>query len=209
MILITHDLGVVARYADRVAVMYAGRIVETAPARELYNNPQHPYTEGLMASVPSLDGVAGSRLQTIAGQPPDLANLPEGGTGAHDNRVHFPHETTSNQIDGGCSPGEIAITGVPCTRLLEPPHVNQPRLSVSVRDGCSSCSQGWLPVCRICAELCSRCWLTRSKPRPPCICPGTAGQRACGGSACSALCFASVDTERHEPTKRACFPWCR
>jgi oligopeptide transport system ATP-binding protein len=78
LILITHDLGVVARYADRVAVMYAGRIVETAAARELYNNPQHPYTEGLMASVPSLDGVAGTRLKTIAGQPPDLANLPEG-----------------------------------------------------------------------------------------------------------------------------------
>jgi oligopeptide transport system ATP-binding protein len=78
LILITHDLGVVARYADRVAVMYAGRIIETAPARELYNNPQHPYTEGLMASVPSLDGVAGTRLQTINGQPPDLANLPVG-----------------------------------------------------------------------------------------------------------------------------------
>jgi len=78
LILITHDLGVVARYADRVAVMYGGRVVESATARELYANPQHPYTEGLMASVPSLDGQPGSRLETIAGQPPDLANLPEG-----------------------------------------------------------------------------------------------------------------------------------
>jgi oligopeptide transport system ATP-binding protein len=78
LVLITHDLGVVARYADRVAVMYGGRIVESAPAAELYNNPQHPYTEGLMASVPSLDGIPGERLKTIDGQPPDLANLPAG-----------------------------------------------------------------------------------------------------------------------------------
>ena len=55
LILITHDLGVVARYADRVAVMYAGRIVETAPARELYARPRHPYTRGLLDSVPRLD----------------------------------------------------------------------------------------------------------------------------------------------------------
>ncbi|MBD3647591.1 MAG: ABC transporter ATP-binding protein [Pseudomonadales bacterium] len=78
LILITHDLGVVARYADRVAVMYGGRIVETASARELYGNPHHPYTEGLMASVPTLDGNPGEPLKTIAGQPPDLANLPGG-----------------------------------------------------------------------------------------------------------------------------------
>lgn len=78
LILITHDLGVVARYADRVAVMYAGRIVESARADELYANPQHPYTLGLMASIPSLDTTPGERLQTIDGQPPDLADLPAG-----------------------------------------------------------------------------------------------------------------------------------
>jgi oligopeptide transport system ATP-binding protein len=78
LILITHDLGVVARYADRVAVMYGGRIVETASARDLYAKPSHPYTQGLMASVPALDGKPGARLQTISGQPPDLANLPPG-----------------------------------------------------------------------------------------------------------------------------------
>ncbi len=78
LLLITHDLGVVARYADRVAVMYGGRIVETAPARALYKHPHHPYTAGLMASVPRLDGEAGVRLVPIEGQPPDLALLPPG-----------------------------------------------------------------------------------------------------------------------------------
>jgi oligopeptide transport system ATP-binding protein len=78
LLLITHDLGVVARYADRVAVMYGGRIVETAPARDLYKRPQHPYTLGLMASVPRLDGEGGRRLVPIDGQPPDLAKLPAG-----------------------------------------------------------------------------------------------------------------------------------
>jgi oligopeptide transport system ATP-binding protein len=78
MILITHDLGVVARYADRVAVMYGGRIVEMAPARQLYKTPRHPYTRGLMASVPRLDGDTGRPLVPIEGQPPDLAALPPG-----------------------------------------------------------------------------------------------------------------------------------
>ena len=78
LLLITHDLGVVARYADRVAVMYGGRVVEAAPARELYKSPRHPYTRGLMASVPRLDGEAGRPLVPIDGQPPDLARLPPG-----------------------------------------------------------------------------------------------------------------------------------
>jgi oligopeptide transport system ATP-binding protein len=78
LLLITHDLGVVARYADRVAVMYGGRIVETAPARELYKRPRHPYTVGLMASIPRLDSDAAHRLVPIDGQPPDLAQLPPG-----------------------------------------------------------------------------------------------------------------------------------
>jgi oligopeptide transport system ATP-binding protein len=78
LLLITHDLGVVARYADRVAVMYGGRIVETASASDLYRNPSHPYTEGLLASVPRLDEKSGTRLQPINGQPPNLAHLPEG-----------------------------------------------------------------------------------------------------------------------------------
>ncbi|NDG40502.1 MAG: ABC transporter ATP-binding protein [Betaproteobacteria bacterium] len=78
LILITHDLGVVARYADRVVVMYAGRVVESAPAEELYARPRHPYTRGLMASVPRLHTDAGERLVPIEGQPPDLSRMPVG-----------------------------------------------------------------------------------------------------------------------------------
>jgi oligopeptide transport system ATP-binding protein len=78
LILITHDLGVVARYASRVAVMYAGRIVETAPARLLYGTPRHPYTCGLIQSIPRLDGDTAQRLTPIEGQPPDLAHPPLG-----------------------------------------------------------------------------------------------------------------------------------
>ena len=78
LVLITHDLGVVARYADRVNVMYAGRVVERGPARDIYNTPKHPYTIGLMQSIPRLDDDAGSRLVPIDGQPPDLSNLPPG-----------------------------------------------------------------------------------------------------------------------------------
>ena len=78
LVLITHDLGVVARYADRVVVMYGGRVVESAPASELYAHPRHPYTRGLMASVPRLDGNTGERLVPIEGQPPDLARIPPG-----------------------------------------------------------------------------------------------------------------------------------
>jgi oligopeptide transport system ATP-binding protein len=78
LVLITHDLGVVARYADRVVVMYAGRVVESAPAAQLYARPRHPYTQGLMASVPRLDGDTNVRLVPIEGQPPDLARIPDG-----------------------------------------------------------------------------------------------------------------------------------
>jgi oligopeptide/dipeptide ABC transporter ATP-binding protein len=78
MLMITHNLGVVARYADRVNVMYAGRIIERGTARELYGNPRHPYTLGLLRSVPRLDEPRRSRLAPIDGQPPDLTRLPSG-----------------------------------------------------------------------------------------------------------------------------------
>jgi len=78
MLIITHNLGVVARYADRVNVMYAGRIVEQASAAEIYANPRHPYTLGLLRSVPRLDEPRRARLDPIQGQPPDLTRLPPG-----------------------------------------------------------------------------------------------------------------------------------
>jgi oligopeptide/dipeptide ABC transporter ATP-binding protein len=78
MLIITHNLGVVARYADRVNVMYAGRIIERASAAELYANPRHPYTLGLLRSVPRLDEPRRARLAPIEGQPPDLTRLPAG-----------------------------------------------------------------------------------------------------------------------------------
>ena len=78
MLIITHNLGVVARYADRVNVMYAGRIIERATAAELYANPRHPYTLGLLRSVPRLDEPRRARLDPIEGQPPDLSRLPAG-----------------------------------------------------------------------------------------------------------------------------------
>jgi oligopeptide/dipeptide ABC transporter ATP-binding protein len=78
MLIITHNLGVVARYADRVNVMYAGRIIERATAAELYANPRHPYTLGLLHSVPRLDEPVRARLVPIEGQPPDLTRLPAG-----------------------------------------------------------------------------------------------------------------------------------
>jgi oligopeptide transport system ATP-binding protein len=78
VVIITHNLGVVARYADRVNVMYAGKIIETASAAELYAHPRHPYTIGLLKSVPRLDETRKDRLQPIEGAPPDLVNIPRG-----------------------------------------------------------------------------------------------------------------------------------
>ena len=78
MLIITHNLGVVARYADRVNVMYAGRIIERGSARDIYADPRHPYTLGLLGSVPRLDEPRRERLAPIEGQPPDLTRLPPG-----------------------------------------------------------------------------------------------------------------------------------
>ena len=78
VIVITHNLGVVARYADRVFVMYAGKVIESATAAELYANPRHPYTLGLLKSVPRLDEIRKEKLDPIEGMPPDLINLGAG-----------------------------------------------------------------------------------------------------------------------------------
>jgi peptide/nickel transport system ATP-binding protein len=77
IVLITHDLGVIAEMADDVLVMYAGKVVEHAPVRELFADPKHPYTQGLLASIPVL-GVVKDELDVIPGSVPNLLNLPPG-----------------------------------------------------------------------------------------------------------------------------------
>ena len=87
LIIITHNLGMVARYADLVNVMYAGKIVEMGTARRIYRSPKHPYTLGLLQSVPRLDRPRGTRLIPIVGQPPDLTRL--GNRCAYEPRCSF------------------------------------------------------------------------------------------------------------------------
>ena len=78
LIIITHNLGVVARYADRVNIMYGGKIIERGTAQEIYADPKHPYTRGLLKSVPRLDLPRTDKLDPIEGQPPDLVDPPAG-----------------------------------------------------------------------------------------------------------------------------------
>ena len=78
VILITHDLGVIAENCDDVVVMYAGRVAEKAMVKELFKNPQHPYTQGLLTSIPQLAEKSKTSLPTIPGQVPSLLNMPKG-----------------------------------------------------------------------------------------------------------------------------------
>ena len=78
ILLITHNLAVVAETCDRVAVMYGGKIQELAPVKEIFNNPMHPYTRGLLGSLPRVDGPKAERLTTIPGSVPDILDLPKG-----------------------------------------------------------------------------------------------------------------------------------
>ena len=78
LIIISHNMGIVARYVDRVFIMYAGKIVESGPVAETFRSPQHPYTLGLLRSIPRLDLPRREVLESIPGQPPDLAFLPKG-----------------------------------------------------------------------------------------------------------------------------------
>jgi oligopeptide/dipeptide ABC transporter ATP-binding protein len=111
LLIITHNLGVVARYAQRVAVMYAGKIIESGTADEIYAAPQHPYTVGLLGSVPRLDASARDRLTSIEGEIPDLANLPAGC--AFEPRCRWAVDRcrveSPVQIPVRPSPGRIAV----------------------------------------------------------------------------------------------------
>jgi len=77
LILITHDLSIVLQRSDRIMVMYAGHMVEYAPSIEIYSNPKHPYTQGLLKSIPNIE-LADQKLEAISGSPPDLLDLPKG-----------------------------------------------------------------------------------------------------------------------------------
>jgi len=119
IILITHDLGVVARLCDRVAVMYAGQVVESADVQALFSRPQHPYTQALMSSIPRLDRPLMQRLPSIEGAPPNPAFLP-GGCPFHPRcpqrlpkcetvappptRVSVTHEARCHLLGGGDGP---------------------------------------------------------------------------------------------------------
>lgn len=78
IIIITHNLGIVARYADRMNMMYAGKLIERGTCKEIYHNPRHPYTIGLLRSVPRLDQPRKAKLDPIEGQPPEMVDLPPG-----------------------------------------------------------------------------------------------------------------------------------
>jgi peptide/nickel transport system ATP-binding protein len=77
LILITHDLSIVLERSDKILVMYAGHVVEYAPSSDIYSKPQHPYTQGLLKSIPNIE-LSEQKLEAISGSPPDLLNLPKG-----------------------------------------------------------------------------------------------------------------------------------
>ncbi len=108
IIMITHDLGVVAQIADHIAVMYAGRIVEAADARRLFSAPQHPYTWGLLRSIPTLEGPRGIELVPIPGRPPSLIRRP---TGCHFHpRCAYAlpdHKTIDPRLVDAGAPGHV------------------------------------------------------------------------------------------------------
>jgi oligopeptide/dipeptide ABC transporter ATP-binding protein len=108
MIFVTHNLGIVAKMCDRVAVMYAGRIVEIGPVRRIFKTPAHPYTQALLASVPRL-GVKTEQLTAIEGQPPDLATLPPGCAFA----PRCAHVMDRCRVE---APPEVALDGGHATR---------------------------------------------------------------------------------------------
>ena len=122
IIFITHDLGVVANVADRVAVMYAGKIVEVGTAEEIFYNPQHPYTWGLLGSMPTLES-ENDRLYAIPGSPPDLLDPPKGD-------AFYPRNEFALKIDAELEPPffELSDTHKAATWLLAPqaPVIAQP-----------------------------------------------------------------------------------
>jgi oligopeptide/dipeptide ABC transporter ATP-binding protein len=117
MIIITHNLGVVARYATRVIVMYAGKIVETGSAEEIYHNPKHPYTIGLLKSVPRLDETEKAKLEAIEGLPPNLIDLPVGCSFAP--RCAFANERCTRETPTLTEVEDVEAHHSACLRVTE------------------------------------------------------------------------------------------
>jgi oligopeptide transport system ATP-binding protein len=111
LVLITHDLGVVNEVADNVAVMYAGRIVERGTVDDVFTRPAHPYTDGLMSSVPQVEA-KGGRLQPITGQPPNLAKIPSG--------CPFHPRCSRRRLGADALPGRDCAGDLPPLRLVVP-----------------------------------------------------------------------------------------
>jgi oligopeptide/dipeptide ABC transporter ATP-binding protein len=122
LLLITHDLGVIAETADRVAVMYAGRIVETGPVRAILREPRHPYTRGLLASTPG--GDRGQRLRAIEGSVPQLGALPPGCAFNPRCPDRFEPCTTEPPPDYDVGPGRTAKCYLHAPRAGADPHVH-------------------------------------------------------------------------------------
>jgi oligopeptide/dipeptide ABC transporter ATP-binding protein len=117
MILITHDLGVIAETCDEVCVMYAGRIVERASAKEVFANPRHAYTQGLLNSIPRLDGIPKSELNIIEGMVPALSELKPGCRFApRSGREHAPELLTERPPIKEISPGHWVEDCPVCTK---------------------------------------------------------------------------------------------
>ena len=121
IILITHDLGVVAEVADQVAVMYAGRIVEQGSVSDIYYHPHMPYTMGLLASVPRMDVVRGGRLDPIPGQPPSLISLPSGCS-------FHPRCQLIDMV-----PGDLCRTSTPVLAASGPGHLSRCHLDEAAK----------------------------------------------------------------------------
>jgi oligopeptide/dipeptide ABC transporter ATP-binding protein len=123
MIIITHDMGVIAETADEVAVMYAGQIVEQAATQELFDRPEHPYTEALLGALPQIEGenVRRGRLRSIPGRPPDLIAPPPG--------CRFAPRCPHNGLGDGCA------DHVPELRQLRPNHLVRSEHPASERAG--------------------------------------------------------------------------
>ena len=115
MILITHDLGVVARACDKVAVVYAGQIVESGSKYDIFKNPSHPYTKGLFAALPDLSKNV-KRLSPIEGLPPDPTNLPAG----------CPFSPRCSYATDACREGEIRNTELHTGHLVRCLHADKP-----------------------------------------------------------------------------------